>query len=322
MTCDASRLGSSQRLVTGYNHNIPYGGVVYHVQTEFYPGASAHVDTHVFDDGRVVGSHRSDLDLDSDVEGADGHVLHVMKTQQKEMIRRLVSGRLDTPDAAASRVGAKQPTELRTSTRHDVGASETHSVANLELRRSLIRFVRAVQPYQTPDSAELVQRLRSVITTTAMILGRHVYDNSRHEELAELLILRSEGLDWLRSGADDLERGHRIWTGFAKIARQFARLNQRRELVVHDLEVWERVTVSLDGVPDGFQVESDIMESLRSTWGRDEMLDRLLEFPVGLDVGTLRRAIEGARAQVPGSQSGKASSSRDNQGAEAPVSVA
>lgn len=312
-------LASSQRLVTGYNHNIPYDGVVYHVQTEFFGTDPSRVETHVFTDGRVVGSHRTEVNVD-DGSTTDAQVVHVMKAQQKEMIRRLISGRLTgAPGSATGKVApasgsrrAAAPTD--SSAGDDRGTAESspsaaayptdfdpeHSVANLELRRSLIRFLRAVRPDQPPEEDEVVSRLRSVVTTTAVILGKHVYDNSRHDELADLLILRSEGLDYLRSPDEAPEgKGRKLWNGFAKISRRFGRLNQRRELVAHDREVWDRVLRRLAELEDDAKVEKEVLDSLKSSWGRDLELDRLLEFPVGLTVGGLRDEVERARGELP-----------------------
>jgi hypothetical protein len=82
-------------VVQGLNQNVRYRGQQYHVQTEDLGAGNPHVVTHLFQGGNVVATARSGYaDL---LEGRDlaRSVRQLMERQHKDMLRDLVSGRLD-----------------------------------------------------------------------------------------------------------------------------------------------------------------------------------------------------------------------------------
>lgn len=82
---------TARRVVIGYNHQIPYQGRVYHVQTEDSGRTKGHIFTHVFHAGVIVASSRVDYDETKlDIEIAD-----LLKRSHKSMLRKLVRGILD-----------------------------------------------------------------------------------------------------------------------------------------------------------------------------------------------------------------------------------
>jgi len=81
--------------VVGFNHNVKYGPLVYHVQTEDSGLPHAHYITHLFVGGNIVASMKSSY------AGQAGHpdlpkvVRGLMEQQHKAMLKRLVAGEFD-----------------------------------------------------------------------------------------------------------------------------------------------------------------------------------------------------------------------------------
>ena len=79
----------------GYNHNIRYRNRIYHVQTEDSGLDKAHVFTHVYFGGIILGSSKLDY---SDVASETGHekvVQKRMQHQHKELMKQLKHGDFD-----------------------------------------------------------------------------------------------------------------------------------------------------------------------------------------------------------------------------------
>ena len=75
----------------GYNHNIRYGGRLYHVQTEDSGVNNPHIFTHMFYEGTILASKRADYaagDEDATVRG-------LMQVQHKGMLKDLRDGVYD-----------------------------------------------------------------------------------------------------------------------------------------------------------------------------------------------------------------------------------
>lgn len=273
----------TDQLLTGFNHDIPHGGKVYHVQTEFTP-EPPRVETHVFLAGRVLESRRTPADRSED-DSTEGWIVDLMKSQQRETIHRLVSGEMDEDE--------RKPEPER-----PVSAAGTQ----LELRRTLVRIIRSIRPQDPPESPEaLVARLRSTATSVAVLTGKSLEHALRRDELAELLILRSEAIEWLKQSPPRAQReGQRLWSDLAQLARRFATINRRSDLVEHDLRVLLRVLGRVAGKPGDESVDREVIESLASVRGRSGRLD---DFAAGLDDDSnarLKELLEGCLARLEG----------------------
>lgn len=285
---------TGRQLLTGYNHNIPYRGNVYHVQSEFRSAPEPRIATQVFLDGQVVCSETCGADLRSTKPGQP--VLEQMKAQHKDAIRRLISGRLG--GAALVEATAQEPTRSGDVEEFQaVSASSLVQAAaapgHLKLRHSLVRFVRAVDGSQPPSPEELSARLRSIVTSIAILIGGTHLMAVRKNDLAELLILRSEALEWLAQAPGEQEiDGLRLWRDFATIAESMSELSSRQTLVEHDLAIWKRFLETSSELPAEAPITHEQLVSVRSTWGRSKKLDEALEFPSGLTVGRLRALLE------------------------------
>ena len=77
--------------ILGYNHNVQYRGVVFHVQTEDSGIINPHIFTHLFHAGVIVNTRKLVYDPDAD----DGVVKSLMQSQHKAILRELKRGAFD-----------------------------------------------------------------------------------------------------------------------------------------------------------------------------------------------------------------------------------
>jgi hypothetical protein len=107
--------------VLGYNHNVRYRGLVFHVQTEDSGIVNPHLFTHLFHGGVIVSTRKLVYDPDAD----DGVVKSLMQAQHKAVMKELRRGLFDdkidqnlkgTPGLLARGASEDSPTD-------DAGAS-------------------------------------------------------------------------------------------------------------------------------------------------------------------------------------------------------
>lgn len=82
-------------MLLGYNHNIPYKGTVFHIQTEDSGIKNPHVITLLYRDGVILCSKKTSYADILQIEGLEAVVEDLMKEQHKEMLRRLKNGEFD-----------------------------------------------------------------------------------------------------------------------------------------------------------------------------------------------------------------------------------
>jgi len=83
-------------MLSGFNNNFRYRGVMFHVQTEDSGISNPHVITHLFHGGNILASEK--LTYSDKLESADleGVVRELMETQHKAMLKRLQRGLHDS----------------------------------------------------------------------------------------------------------------------------------------------------------------------------------------------------------------------------------
>jgi hypothetical protein len=77
--------------ILGYNHNVRYRGLVFHVQTEDSGVASPHLFTHLFHHGVIVSTRK----LDYDAGSAEEAIKSLMQAQHKAVLKELRRGQFD-----------------------------------------------------------------------------------------------------------------------------------------------------------------------------------------------------------------------------------
>ena len=76
----------------GYNHNIPHRGRLYHVQTEDSGVDKAHIFTHVFYDGTIIASRKTEYREKLGGPEVGPLIIALMQDSHKAMIRSLRNG--------------------------------------------------------------------------------------------------------------------------------------------------------------------------------------------------------------------------------------
>lgn len=83
-------------MLSGFNNNYRYRGVLFHVQTEDSGTSNPHVITHLFYGGNILASEKLDYSDKLASPDLEGVVRELMETQHKAMLKRLQRGLHDS----------------------------------------------------------------------------------------------------------------------------------------------------------------------------------------------------------------------------------
>ena len=81
-------------MITGFNTDVKYRGVVYHVQTEDKGTANPLIETLIYKGGEILGSRRLPY-ADLVAAGDEPAITKLMEDQHKGMIMEVKRGRFD-----------------------------------------------------------------------------------------------------------------------------------------------------------------------------------------------------------------------------------
>jgi hypothetical protein len=135
-------------MLSGFNTNYRYRGVLFHVQTEDSGVANPHVITHLFHGGNILASEKLDYAEKLEAEDVESVVRELMESQHKAMLKRLKRGGFDA--VIRERVG---PSALGDSSN---GADTTSEPAP---SGSEVERLDAQTASQPPQSSTTQQRL-------------------------------------------------------------------------------------------------------------------------------------------------------------------
>lgn len=82
-------------MLPGYNHNVCYQGVIFHIQTEDSGVDKSQITTLLYRNGTIIASKKTDYSDIVRVEMLNKVVEDLMKEQHKDMLRRLKAGEFD-----------------------------------------------------------------------------------------------------------------------------------------------------------------------------------------------------------------------------------
>ena len=86
---------SEEEMVVGFNHNIQYKGVVYHVQTEDSGLGRPNIITLLYHGGTILASRKTSYADIIKIDHLEKIVEDLMKEQHKGMLRSLKAGEFD-----------------------------------------------------------------------------------------------------------------------------------------------------------------------------------------------------------------------------------
>jgi hypothetical protein len=109
-------------MLSGFNNNFRYRGILFHVQTEDSGVSNPHVITHLFHGGNILSSEKLDYSekLELGEDELEEVVRELMETQHKAMLKRLQRGLHDK--VILERLGADAFSEAPPSERSDIDA--------------------------------------------------------------------------------------------------------------------------------------------------------------------------------------------------------
>ena len=81
-------------MITGFNTDVKYKGVIYHVQTEDKGTANPLIETLIYKGGEILGSRRLPY-ADLVPRGDEAAITKLMEDQHKGMIMEVKRGRFD-----------------------------------------------------------------------------------------------------------------------------------------------------------------------------------------------------------------------------------
>ncbi len=79
----------------GYNHNLKYRGRVYHVQTEDSGESNPHIFTHLFHNGIILATRKTEYVHLLGADDVEDQVRKLMQVQHKDMMKGLLGGQYD-----------------------------------------------------------------------------------------------------------------------------------------------------------------------------------------------------------------------------------
>ncbi len=147
-------------MLLGYNHNIPYKGSVFHIQTEDSGVKNPHIITLLYREGVILCSQKISYKDIIKIDNLESVVEDLMKEQHKDMLRRLKNGEFDEKAfGVAAQQTVEEKEEKIKETKSTVAATETPAPKTTKEPESSgigLLFQETVQKsdLKTPDSAQ------------------------------------------------------------------------------------------------------------------------------------------------------------------------
>lgn len=145
---------------------------------------------------------------------------------------------------------------------------------SLEARRLIGKFRRRTTASRRA-SAAVEERLRSAGTSIAWLVGHQHFSDLRGSDRLVGRQLHVKILDWLRSRDSTEEEGRHLLQEIAAFTELLALINQRPELVEHDVEVLAELVESLASSDPEQLLPPAAAKRLDAVAGRDDSLDEL-----------------------------------------------
>jgi hypothetical protein len=82
-------------VIPGFNHNIKYKGIMFHIQTEDSGVTNPHVITHIFIGGNIVATKKTNYNDIIKADRMEEVVKEIMEEQHKKVMKDLLQGAYD-----------------------------------------------------------------------------------------------------------------------------------------------------------------------------------------------------------------------------------
>lgn len=172
---------------------------------------------------------------------------------------------------------------------------ETELSRSLATRRAYAAFRREIASEEPSSPDEVVKRLRLCAIAIAKLIGRDVYPHLRVSDRIHIRGLQERIVDFLRVSNQDTTRaraGLRVWQDLSSFADLLQQVNNRAELLEHDLSIVRDALQRLEKRAEGDAVViAEATPALETLFGRDPALDRCLRDETSVTVGALRTVL-------------------------------
>lgn len=155
-----------------------------------------------------------------------------------------------------------------------------------ELERSLLvrrvygRFRKAIVQGPSPDKESIESRMAMAAREIEVIVNGEVYQDMRVEDRRQFRTFSVQIEDWLAMGESFNEfEGITIFQEVVNFSQLLMQVNNRGDLQEYDSRVLVEIHTELfckDEVPT--EISPDVLERLKSLYGRDDELDHLMDY--------------------------------------------
>jgi hypothetical protein len=186
--------------------------------------------------------------------------------------RRLITSAIAVEDALCAHEGL-------TRTLHALYHRELSR--SLQVRQAYAVFRHTIMANSLSTEEHVRDHLRRAAIGIAQLVGSGIYGDLRASDRMRIEAIRGRLNEWLGGHREnDTLNGQRLWQDIRNIAELLLEVNKRAELREHDQAVAaEAYTRLFHGDRPPQHIPQDLENRLRSLFGRDEDLDRLIADP-------------------------------------------
>ena len=159
---------------------------------------------------------------------------------------------------------------------------------SLKVRRVYTAFRHSLRRHAPKDDGDLTATLRLVGTSLAVIVGRPVYEVLRITDRMAIRTLQKRIIGWLRHKSRHPEnpqrtRAARLWSDINSFADLLTQVNNRSELMEHDLTRLRLTLQAISVAGDEGLSASTLRELINPLFGLDDQLDAFIDSHLHLD---------------------------------------
>lgn len=94
-------------MLPGFNHNIRYKNIIFHIQTEDNGEENPIIISHIFVGGNIIATKKQDYSHLLGSEDLNNKIKTLMENQHKELIKELITGKYDSHPLIAGNIESK-----------------------------------------------------------------------------------------------------------------------------------------------------------------------------------------------------------------------
>ena len=157
--------------------------------------------------------------------------------------------------------------------------SEPELRESLIVRRVYCRLSLRLAEIDPPTARDARESMQAADAALAEVLSSDVERHLRMSDRFQLLQLRSRVTEWLaRAGESHVDTAVKLWQDLTIATELLMQINNRQELVTHDLEAATRIAERLKRPRrTGTAFDAAVMEALSDLTGRDPQLDHWMQ---------------------------------------------